>query len=452
MNEKNVLLLAESDSSAQLDRRALREAGFPRVKMVNSGLEAARALADGLDVDFAVCAQRLTDMDGERFVDIIRQHPRLLAFPVLLILGNESEAEQLRALGCGASALLGRPYSVQRLQKQINGMTRDAPSMRRLKEASAQTDTSAFDAALATYGILLKPDREPDNYFNVGMNCLQARDWNTAISAFQLALSGAKIKAEAELGMAAAYKGKGDLKNFRAWLAKGAKTLVAARRWHLARTAYARLLKYEPGAKNPFISRAHQLIRELNYKEAARVLTEGFSTVKDANPKDRFARLCFSAPNPEAMLRELEENLAGDRGDIGENFGREIRETIKTLEKERDQRARQRAVERKWELSRKFAEMKKAEASPKESGSRLDAAPVVERAVEPANFAPEEEETAHSGLETELPDESEAPVPAPLFQGAPPAKIFGKPTKFNELLSVMKLTWKLARLSEKKKS
>ena len=223
-----VLLLSESEALAALDRRALRDAGVARIRVMTSGIQAARILAglatdsQGFQPDIIVCGQKLADMDGEQFCAILRLHPRLLAVPILLILPNDSEVEQLRTLGCGASALLGRPYSVTSLKEQLVTLAASQPRLTQLQQAARYTDTKAFDAAVATYGILLKPVRQPEDYFRVGMQCLQQNRWNNAINAFQRALRNAQIKGEAELGMAVAWKGKGDLSRFRAWLAKAA--------------------------------------------------------------------------------------------------------------------------------------------------------------------------------------------------------------------------------------
>ena len=111
----HILLLAESEPKAALDRRALREAGADRVECRTSGVEAARLLARIVPPlpDFfpqaVVCSQRLADMDGEQFCAMLRLHPLLLDLPVLLILPSDSEAEQLRTLYCGASACWPAP-------------------------------------------------------------------------------------------------------------------------------------------------------------------------------------------------------------------------------------------------------------------------------------------------------------------------------------------------------
>ncbi len=447
-----VLLVSENEKSAQLDRRSLREAGYTEIAVMTSGIAAARMLA-GLDAEtggfvpgIVVCAHKLDDMDGEQFCAIVREHPLLLGLPILLITPNESEAEQLRTLGCGASDLLGRPYSVESLKKHMDALATAAVSRHKLQSAAKDVDTAAFDTALATYGILLRPARQPEDYFNVGMRCLREKRWNYAISAFEHALRNAQIKAEAELGIAAAFRGKGDMERFKAWLARAAQTFVLARRWHQARTAYARLLRHDPAAKNPFLAEAHRLIRENAYMEAANVLVQSLSVIPKGQTGDRFAQVCMASADPEAMFKALERTL--NREDA--YLGNEIRQRLEVLARAKDERARQQAAERKWELSRKMAAQKKVTTPPPapepeapaiaDFGEEVheDAAVTGEALPEPQNmFFPEDEA-------------EDIPVLAPLTRTEATSDLFARQPKLNEFLSVVKLTWRLARRSRKK--
>lgn len=497
-----VLLLSESEALAALDRRALRDAGVARIRVMTSGIQAARILAglttdsQGFQPDIVVCGQKLADMDGEQFCAILRLHPRLLALPILLILPNDSEVEQLRTLGCGASALLGRPYSVTSLKEQLVTLAASQPRLTQLQQAARYTDTKAFDAAVATYGILLKPVRQPEDYFRVGMQCLQQNRWNNAINAFQRALRNAQIKGEAELGMAVAWKGKGDLSRFRAWLAKAAATFVRARRWHRARAAYARLLQEDPTAKSPFLSQARQLMRQGLYDEAADTLAQGFEVTPKAQVCDKIAQTCLAADEPERMLRDLEASLGRAMGARGNRLSDDIRDSLEALVREQENRRRQAAAERQWKVSRLLAGQKEdaeeAEAAPApeataENGTKVETpetetpeqatpkSPAAGRArtsrIIATSVMPPEEGASHPTLDLGL-DELPPPggrdgagangggvnrpgpqdqnaILSPLSEAEATSGLFTGRPRLNEFLSVMKLTWKLARRDKK---
>lgn len=364
-----VLLLSENDASGNLDKRALRDAGVSRVETLTSGVRAARLLAGCSDEgasfmpDVVVCTQRLEDMTGEQFCAILRLHPLLLDLPVLLILPHDNEVEQLKTLGCGASALLARPYSVQSLKNHLESLAASHASLAALERAGQFADTKAFDDALATYGMLLKPVRDPEDYFRVGMQCLHQGKWNYALNAFQRALRGALIQGKAELGMAAAWKGKGDTARYRQCLARAAATFVRASQWNRARAVYGRLLQAEPDARSPFLAESLHRMRLGDYTEAAAILAQGYSVTPRQQLRDRLAEACLVATEPQAALQSMERMLEHALGtDVGEVLGAEIRATLDTLARQLEVRRQEEAAERQRQ-ARLAARRKEAAAT-----------------------------------------------------------------------------------------
>lgn len=455
-----VLLLGESETAIALDRRALRDAGYGDIRVMSSGLDACRRLAgiggDPYKPDLVVCTSRLADMDGDQFCAIVRQHPRLLALPILIVLPNENEAAQLKALGCGASALLGRPYSIEDLRRILGGLLAGRAAMENLRKAADQTDTAAFDAALASYGLLLRPRRQPEDYFRAGMRFLEENRYNYAISAFQRALENVRIKGEAELGIAAAYKGKGDTARYHAWLARAAETFIQARRWHHARSAFARLLQDNSEAKNPFLIEASRQIRHHEYNEAAKTLAEGCALIPSLKAGQAYAKVCLGADDAAAMFKALQAELASHGN--GDFLAGEIRQSIIRLGKERQERMRQAADERQVQLARNLSAAKVAE-----SAANAKSQPTGQQGPNPAILL-EDEARASSGVHSVIPEDETSPesledkanedgksVLAPLTQPEATSDLFSGKPRINEFLSVIKLTWKLARRQKKQK-
>ena len=365
----HALLLSESESMAALDRRALREVGADRVEGLTSGVAAARILA-GLDEappsfqpDVVVCSQRLSDMEGEQFCAILRLHPMLLDMPVLLILPHDSEVEQLRTLGCGASALLARPYSIDQLKAHLDFLISTRPTLDDLDKASQLTSTKAFDDALATYGILLKPIRQPEDYFRVGMQCLEQRKWNSAINAFQRAMRGALIQGKAELGMAAAWKGKGDMARYKYYLSQAAATFVRARQWNRARAVYGRMLQEDPNARSPFLSEALQQMRQGNYDLAAGILAQGYEVTPRQQITERMAQICLAADTTAEMLANMETCLEQALGEDARALSEEIRTTLDNLAVEAETKKLEDAAERQWRAGRNARAREEAESA-----------------------------------------------------------------------------------------
>lgn len=465
----SILLLCENEKFANLDRRSLRAAGYGNTRVMESGIDAARILAgldkplDGFYPDIVVCLNQLSDMDGEQFCAIIRQHPLLLGLPILLIMPNDNEAGQLRALGCGASALLGRPYSVDTLKSLLAQLGKGIEAQRKLRKANQDADTSSFDEALATYGVLLRSERKPEDYFKVGMRCLAENRWQLAIAAFERALRDAQIKAEAELGIAAAFKGKGDMARSKAWLARATESFLQARRWNRARSAYARLLQNDPSAKNPFLAEAHKLIHQQNYEEAATALVYSLGFISKKSAGERYARVCMSADDPDKMLEALKERLNSDGKGQYTFLSDEIRQSLNIMLKQKQERQKQNSAERKWQLAHALGllpENKPATEKTK-SGSLLvemasQSRPPLEKTVASfgegeidEKFAPAATTRKTKKIETEA-----GPVVTREFGrkenlNEKEEDFFSDNSKLNVLFSVVKLTWKLSRSSRK---
>lgn len=446
----NVLLLSESEALASLEKRALREAGVTQIHSQTSGIVAARMLAGlvpgnaRLPLDcMVVCGQKLEDMDGEQFCALIRLHPRLLGLPILLILANDSELEQLRTLGCGASALLARPYTVPHLQEKLVALASGKNAMEELQQASQQASMQNFDKALATYGALLKPKRQPEDYFRVGMQCLQEHQWNTAISAFQRALQSQLIKGEAEMGMAAAWKGKGDLAQFHTWLARAADTFVRAERWHAARAAFGRLTQDSPDAKNPFVRRAREQILAGQFDAAADTLTQGFEVTPKEKLSRSWARICMAAPDPAVMLRKLETCLNGHVGADNAQIGQmsdAIREQVDNLLHEQ-------ALHRKEESARRQRELSRRLGVGKDAGDEESEQKGQDNGATRHTIGIEIREDAGSASEILAPFHTPKGAAAPLMledmsMGMDAGSGSGM---LHDVFSVMKLTWQLSR-------
>lgn len=462
--QASILLLCEDEKTANLDRRALRSAGYGHVHVMTSGIEAATLLAGmnkpaaGYYPDIVICLNQLGDMDGEQFCNIVRQHPLLLGLPILLILPNDNEAEQLRTLGCGASALLGRPYSVDVLKNILAQLGQAIPGQRNLRKAAKEADTSSFDEALATYGVLLRSERKPEDYFKVGMRCLAESRWQLAIAAFERALRDAQIKAEAELGIAAAFKGKGDMARSRAWLARATESFLQAKRWNRARSAYARLLQNDPSAKNPFLAEAHKLIHQQNYDEAATVLVYSLGFISKKKAGERYARVCMAADEPDKMLAALKERLNTDGKGQYDFLGEEIRESLEIMKRQKQERQRQDAAERKWELAKNLGLLRASnsaktgttaiqdmQSSPGSDPPRRHPEKAVPGFGEKEIIQTDSLQTSENNFEGET-DDTALP---PLDTAHNHDDLFSGKSKLNALFSVVKLTWKLSRSSRK---
>lgn len=370
-----VLLLGESEALCALERRLLREAGFTAVRVMTSGSQAIRIMT-GITVDkqqfqpdLIVCPALMADMTGEQFCATLRLHPRLLGLPVLYLAAAGDTNAQLRALACGASAILPHPHDSAQLREQLVTLAASQQRLEQLARAAglaASEVSKDHEEAIGLYSTLVKSGRQPLEYLRVGMQCLGQNRWGNALNAFQRAMRNAQIKAEAELGLAGIFR-HGDTDRSDQWLVRSAQTFAQARKWHLARAVFARLAQDDPNGKTRFFASIRQLLRQKEYDKAvdALVAADLRQLSSQAGSTVQLCLRSLDTDRPEQLLPVLETSLDNRLcRPAASILTDQIRASLDGLARESEKR-RQAFAERQWQARQQG----KAEAGMPASGS-----------------------------------------------------------------------------------
>lgn len=309
---QSVLLLVDAEQHSAVERRALRDMGITKIRVFTSGVQAARVLAgqvadESFRPDIIICHPKSADMSARQFAELVRAHPRLLALPLVLVASNDSEEIRIDAVAAGFSALLIRPYSVDGLHRALRACC--TPSDQHVRKAQRDLREGLFDAALQQYEQSCTEAVEPEEAFHQGLAALERRQWDSAIHCFQRALRTITLKGESELGLAAAWRGKGDLTKYRHYLHEAAHTFTRAMQWHKARTTYARLLRCASDTPSPFLDVAQTLIRAGYFEEAAETLAAGYTMGNAEDIAERLAEACRYTDNPEHYAERIRSSL-----------------------------------------------------------------------------------------------------------------------------------------------
>lgn len=469
------LLLVRTEAHASVDRRALRNAGISTVRVLTSGLMAARLLAGLIPDDpepmpqVLLCHSVLADMSGGDFVGLIRSHPQLLDIPIVALASNDDDAHKLSALAVGYSALLVRPYAPPQLRTTLLEAAHNSSDIDHLREAGHALGTGDFDSALAHYTLLTHNQPNPDLAFQEGMRQLQQHQWDLAIRAFQKAMRHISLKGESELGLATAWKGKGDMQRYKHFLSEASHTFARALQWHKARTVYARLLAVDPKAQSPFLSMAERLIREQRFDEAAEALAAGYDMPSASTEQDNtslaLARACLSTEAPAHTANKIEESLKNTvLRDRAPQLGEHIRESLLDATEQQAERQRNMMVQ-KAQLATVEDELSlpvlppvlrpspaTKSAAPSAAKSRTnkgialrDAAPDVDHYNMDKSPA-----AAGRGSSGNRGQEGPAQVLRPMQPEDAESTLFYNMPGLNEALSVAKFTWKLFRATKHK--
>ncbi len=101
---KRVLVVDDSEVMRTVERDILARCGY-EIDVAEDGLEGWDALRLG-DYDLVVTDVEMPRMNGIQLVSLVRQEPRLLSLPVLIVSGNEREEDRRLGLAAGANDYL----------------------------------------------------------------------------------------------------------------------------------------------------------------------------------------------------------------------------------------------------------------------------------------------------------------------------------------------------------
>lgn len=317
------LILAPREELTAVDRTALRMAGIRSVGVMTSGVSAARRLArqrkpgTGTSqfptVDMVICHERMADMTAIDFLRLVRAYPLLLDLPVVVVSGAATRDGVLAAIGAGCSGFLGRPYTLPALEGQLRRarQARNSGAAHLVAQGAGLLSDEEFDRALDRFAAAAaNAAEEAEAHFLDGTAHLLREQWDDAIAAFNRTLRCNALHAEACIGLADAWRGKGDTDKSLRFRRRAGEIYARARQWRRAQQVFADLLASAPaGTANPLLAEAARLLRQGRVDDAAAALLAGRELTPGAPLHEHVARACQFTDAPEhaaaAMCRAV---------------------------------------------------------------------------------------------------------------------------------------------------
>ncbi len=341
---KSALLLVDMESNASLDRTALRDAGIKHVRVLTSGLEAAKILSvknnetldEDASVDIVFCHSRFEDMSAVQWIELIRTHPALKELPIVALVGSVVEEEFFQNLDF--TALMSRPYSPKILHDKL-------AHIELAENVSHDETSSAFDAALHRYECCKTEEGRASFYIEEGLRFVQQKQWDNAIQSFNRAIAYPSQQGDAELGLAAAWRGKQNLEKFRYYVYEAGLTFTRTAQWTKARSAYIYMLKVLPKAPSPFVRTAQSYVRAGAFAKAAMVLVKGIDLSPHENVAKHIANACLYTEDPPHTLKKIKQTFV-DKSleDVVKALDKNLHEAFvsrqNTVSKGREERAK----------------------------------------------------------------------------------------------------------------
>lgn len=211
----SVLLLARHEDHAAVDRQSLRRMGLRAIRIMTSGVEAVRVLsgkqqlADDLPFpDLVLCDEQLSDMSGQEFLALLRSHPRLATFPVIMSLVHDTPAIRRELGELASSGVLVRPYSGDAFLNQLARAAAMHPPKKNPSHWFADAaQTGAFELALSRFTLSRRvSDQAAGQWFRQGLLAMRQEQWEDASVAFQQALKEQAGHADAMKGLTLALR------------------------------------------------------------------------------------------------------------------------------------------------------------------------------------------------------------------------------------------------------
>jgi CheY-like chemotaxis protein len=115
-----VLVVEDDDDIRDVIQEVLASEGL-RVDTARDGLEALEKLDSGADAPVILLDMMMPNMDGETFLQALRDKPGLADVPVVIISGNAVARERARELH--AAACLVKPFELDELLEVIRKFT-----------------------------------------------------------------------------------------------------------------------------------------------------------------------------------------------------------------------------------------------------------------------------------------------------------------------------------------
>ncbi|MFZ5426365.1 MAG: tetratricopeptide repeat protein [Thermodesulfobacteriota bacterium] len=237
------------------DRQCLKQLKAALIQQFTSGSDAIDFLG-AREVDLVVLDSQLADMDGVKFLKLLRLNMNLKDTPVVMVTNEGQKDRVLEAIAAGVDGYVLRPYSIETFQRHMLRALKVDKLVEietaQLNEGKRLLAAGNYEEAIEAFEELVSEDNQAQKYYDMGCKYLVKFKYGQAILAFKKAVKINELFAEAYKGLAEAYKGKGDLDGYKNYLQKAAETFAHFNRLEETKELFIEVLKYDASSPNPF--------------------------------------------------------------------------------------------------------------------------------------------------------------------------------------------------------
>ncbi len=330
-----VVTLSAQEENLRRDRQCLKQLKAAMIRQFSSGSEAIDFLG-AQRVDLIVLDSPLEDMDGLKFLKLLRLNMDLRDTPVVMVTQEGQKDRVLEAIAAGVDGYVLRPYSQETFSRHMLRalkLERLAEiEQTQLLEGKRLLAEGKYDDAIEAFEELVSDENQAQKYYDMGCKYLMRQKYGQAIIAFKKAVKINELFAEAYKGLAEAYKGRGDLDGYKTYLQKAAETFAYFNRMEETKELFIEVLKYDAGCPNPYNTLGVKLRKNGDLPGALHAYRQALElTPDDENIHFNMAKAMFFMGDnkgaQEAILKALwiNPNFAEGRKLHIKLFGREFK-------------------------------------------------------------------------------------------------------------------------------
>lgn len=334
------LLLAEDESSLALDRKVLRRIGVAQTQFFALGSGALEYLltfaptahaATGPDmtsgnavcatqpppVDMIICAERLADMTGLRFLSHVRASAETAHIPALFLTSSAESTVALAARATNSCSVLARPYTQDQAETALSLACR--PQYQRAPLVLPPSFADRYAQPRADAGSAPRSLREPlsrpsprnrgEAALREGLAALVRGDTATADKLLHGSFRVDPDRIETCLGLSRLYAFLHKEREELQWLCKAGVLCLKRGDPGRAATIFSRLPRGKMG-QEPLLIEAGLVLQEGETKAAALSFLEAYRLDPSRPLHTLIGRTCMFTPAPEEHMNELVKALS----------------------------------------------------------------------------------------------------------------------------------------------
>ncbi|WP_152555205.1 response regulator [Desulfonatronum thiodismutans] len=269
------VIATSSDVNYEHDRENLRKVGL----VMSCRLTSAGAVLDFIrhnSIQTLILDSSVSGCPLHELIFQIRKYLRGTPLNMIVISDVSDEGFVIDAITAGCTGFIIRPYTLETLIRHAK-VKPEADTIQVSEELLSQGQENLakgdYDAAIQEFEEIVAGNTNDENdearkYFDMGMQYLLDRKFGKAIVAFNNALRLNNLFIKAYEGLAEAYRGREDMKNYQIYLQKAADEYARLDQFAEVKRVFAKITKYDIHAPNAYNTLGIELRHKKMYVEA----------------------------------------------------------------------------------------------------------------------------------------------------------------------------------------